>query len=99
MDNRDIELYSHEDCYQIEGNSHVVIWTSKGDVVVETPEMGFRGGIEGSSIKGFSLDEKTHELFLEFLQSGKSNIINIGLVKDYGKAILWINSVNRLYDS
>ena len=97
MVNRNIELYTHEDCYQVEGNSHVVVWRSKGDVVVETPEMNLRAGIEGISMKGFSLDEKTCELSLEFLQSDKPNRIDIGIVGNYDTAINWVKSVNELY--
>lgn len=97
MDNRDIQLYAHEDCYQVDGNSHVVVWKSKGDVVVETPEIGFRAGIDGNAMKGFSLDEKTCELYIEFLQSGKPNRIDVGIVGDYDKATSWVKSVNELY--
>ncbi|HLD18454.1 MAG TPA: hypothetical protein VJB90_00380 [Candidatus Nanoarchaeia archaeon] len=97
MGNRNIELYSFEDRYQIDGNSHVVVWRSKGDVVVETPEMGLRGGIDGKAMKSFSLDEKTRELSLEFLQSDRPNQINIGVVSDYEEATRWVKSVNELY--
>jgi len=94
---RAIELYSHEDRYQIEGNSHVIIWKSKGDVLIETPEMGFRGGLDHKSIQGFSLDEKTQELSVQFLQSGRANQINIGRIEDYAAAFEWLGVVNKLY--
>lgn len=97
MTNRNIQLYTNKDCYQVEGNSHVVVWKPKGDVVVETPEMGLCAGIEGLSMKGFSLDEKTRELALEFLQSGKPNRIGIGIVGNCEEATHWIKSVNKLY--
>lgn len=96
MNERAINLMSEEDCYLIEGNSHVVIWKT-GDVVVETPEMGLRGGIEAKAVKGLSLDEKTLELSIQFLQSGSLNQIPVGLVNDYEKALNWVNSVNELY--
>ena len=96
MDNKNIELYAFEDRYQVEGNSHVVVWKS-GDVVVETPEMGLRGGIDGKAMKCFSLDEKTRELSLEFLQSSKLNKIGIGVVNDCDTAKIWVKSVNELY--
>jgi len=97
MENRSIQLYTRKDCYQVEGNSHVVVWRSKGDIVVETPEMGLRAGIDGKAMKGFSLDEKTGELYLEFLQSGKPNRIGVGIVGDYDEATSWVKSVNELY--
>jgi len=98
MKNRDLELYSFEDHYQVEGNSHVVIWRSKGDVVIDTPEIGFRCGLDGKAITGFSLDEKTQELFVQFLQSGTPNQIGIGTVKDYKRALDWVKAVNKLYN-
>jgi len=97
MTNRNIQLYTHEDCYQIEGNSHVVVWKPRGDVVVETPEMGLRVGIEGSAMRGFSLDKKTCELTLAFLQSGRPNRMDIGIVGDLEEATSWIKSANELY--
>ena len=97
MVNRNIQLYTHKDCYQVEGNSHVVVWRSKGDIVVETPEIGFRAGIDGNAMNGFSLYEKTRELSLEFLQSDRPNQINIGVVSDYEEATRWVKSVNELY--
>jgi hypothetical protein len=99
MSNRNIELYTDEECYQIGGNSQIIIWKPKGTIVIETPEMGFRGGIDNTTMKGFSLDKKTYELSLEFLQSGKPNKINIGIISDYDKAINWVNEVNELYNS
>lgn len=97
MKKGNISLYTNKDNYQVGGISHVVVWKSKGDIVVETPEIGFRSGIDGEAMKGFSLDERTHELFIEFLQSGKPNKINVGIVSDYGKASSWVESVNELY--
>jgi|SRR3989344_1081170 len=97
MTKRYIDLVSEEDCYLIHGYSHLVIWKSKGTAVVETPEMGFRGGIDGAAVKGVSLDQKTRELSLQFLQSGKPNQINLGEVTNYDKALEWVKSVNDFY--
>ncbi|MFA5176405.1 MAG: hypothetical protein WC413_04065 [Candidatus Nanoarchaeia archaeon] len=95
---RNILLSKDKVFYLVEGNSHVVVWKQSGDVVIETPEMSLRGGIESKAIKGFALDELTNELSIQLLRPGKSSKINIGIVENYNKSLEWVNSVNKLYE-
>jgi hypothetical protein len=95
--NRTIELHAEEDCYQIDGNSQVIVYKSRGDVLIQTPEFGLMGGLDHKSIRGFSLDEKTGELSVRFLQSGQPNQIDIGTVNDYNQASEWVRAVNEFY--
>lgn len=95
---RTIGLSSKDNCYKIEGNSLVVVFKNKGDIIIETPELGFGAGLDGQSVRGFSLDEKTRELSVEFIRGGcKLERIDIGIVEDYDSALEWVRVVNELY--
>lgn len=98
---RVIELYSEQRYYGVEGNSSLVIFKTSGDILINTPELGFEAALQNESVRGFSLDEKTRELSVEFLQgrglNKRPNTINIGIVRDYEESSEWVRAVNELY--
>lgn len=96
---RAIKLYTEENCYRIEGNSDFTIFRgTKPDILFSTPEFPDALALSHESIRGFTLDEQTLELSVEFLR-GKSKLekIDIGIVDHYDSASKWVNAVNELY--
>lgn len=98
---REIKLYEEEDHYSIDGSSSLVIFKTSGDILINTPELGFEAALENESVSGFTLDEKTRELSVEFLQgrglNKRPNTISIGIVGDHEESSEWIRAVNELY--
>jgi myo-inositol-hexaphosphate 3-phosphohydrolase len=77
--------------YWITGNGSVFVSRNSGDVLLVK---GMKGAIESKAVKGFSLDQKTNELYLDL---SKGQRIPLGSIADYDQASSWIDEVNRLY--
>jgi len=93
-----LKLEKEDNYYLITGKKcWVSVYDISGDV---TLVMGMKGAIPSDNMKGFSLDQKTNELFLEFYRGQrklKLEKILLGKIADYDQTSSWVDKVNSLY--